>query len=203
MELVNANTVLLGGFNPHIIQPSWLVEQEVAADNTEETGVSVQINIGGGAQPIRFNLGGFEWEVGLTRLKISSDEGCDPSHIIKKLLELLPHTPIRAVGHNFQFRDAERKWEQPLASLPNEHLFHDKLGEQVSSAIVSTTKRNGDVDLKIVITVSSHEALIDANYHRGVDGHSGALNAIDSFGADLEHITDIAEGMCGRETRHA
>ena len=199
MKLINANVVLLGGFNPHIIQPHWLVQHEVAAGEPEEPAISVQINIGGGAQPIRFSLGSFDWEVGLTRLKISSDEGRAPSDMIRKLLGLLPHTPIRAVGHNFQLRDDERKWEQSVARLPNYDLFQSKLGEQTSSAIVSRSKPDEDVEVRITFTISESKAMIDANYHRAVDGMQGALHAIERFESDQKHIRDIAKEICRME----
>ena len=41
----------------------------------------------------------------------SASPAVDSGHKVSQVLDLLPHTPVRAVGHNFHFTASKAVWE--------------------------------------------------------------------------------------------
>lgn len=200
MKLTDSNIVLIGGFNPHIIEPGWLMREEVVEETRDEFQVEVQLpGVGGLARSIRFELDRIQWEVGLDRIKLASRNGCSPAPWIERLLERLPHTPIRAVGNNFRFVCPRNEWSQPVPALPSKSDLGDALGEPVSSTLVSRTKNPDGTHINITLTIAPQEVIVDANVHRAVANHKAALAAIGSFDQDRDRIRRIVATMSHQE----
>jgi hypothetical protein len=102
VQLVKAATVALGAFNPAIPTPHWLAQQGILEHGTFELGtVLTQTGVA-----TRFRRGKLVWMVTLDRLLVeTADDGERerPLALTTEILKALPHTPIRAIGVNFDF----------------------------------------------------------------------------------------------------
>ncbi|HLE25381.1 MAG TPA: hypothetical protein VI935_06985 [Thermodesulfobacteriota bacterium] len=114
--LYQCSIVILGSFNPGIFQPEWierfgiLPEQEVKA--VIEPGATVTLSDGKTKAPAfiitpeitQILFPTFQLKVGLSRfefLTLQRDEFERVPEVVIKIFHLLPHTPISAVGINF------------------------------------------------------------------------------------------------------
>ena len=99
-ELAAQSIVVVGEFNRAIIRPKWLVKQAILP----EGGVQAKLTDRPGA-PTSFRFAMFDWEVGPTKLIIKplAPEMPDPGSVMAKILQILQHTPISALGHNFLY----------------------------------------------------------------------------------------------------
>ena len=119
LSLVLAETVAVGPFNPFIITPEWLAGQHVPGAPAQASFDWVD-----GPSPhgtSSFTLGAFEWEVSFERLSATVESvtsETDAGAAVAKVLELLNHTPVEAVGHNFVFHCDAAEWGgRPLPQL--------------------------------------------------------------------------------------
>src|SRR3954465_5160936 len=104
--LEQAQTVAIGAFNPYVITPAWLVKYSICTRD-EEVNVRM-VPLGEGAA---FEFGPIQWQIDGQRLSVSSaDRNVDCGNLVSRVLDLLPHTPVQAMGHNFQFTATKEEW---------------------------------------------------------------------------------------------
>lgn len=102
VRLVKATTVALGAFNPAIPTPHWLAQQKILEPGKFELApILMQSEVA-----TKYRRGSLIWVVTLDRLvaETSAEEERDrPLVLTTAILKALPHTPVRAVGVNFEF----------------------------------------------------------------------------------------------------
>lgn len=204
MHLTDSNIVLLGGFNPNIIQPLWLSRYDVVREKGEEFKTEIQF---GPATPqvMTFQLDGFRWEVSLDRVLIGSGEARSPAEWLIRLLDLLPHTPIRAVGVNFRLRSERSDWPLEVPKLPNQESAASLIGEIAASTAVTRGRLEDHTQVNLTLNATSDEVVLDANLHRGVK-HSKEVSAMDmakqamsEFDSDWQRVRLIVSAITGTE----
>src|SRR5271166_6274738 len=111
LRLEDAQTLALGPFNPHIITPEWLVKNEVCRDE------EVEIRFTPMSHGMAFNFKKVKWQVDSRTLMVSSSEkNC--GDLVSRVMALLHHTPIKAVGNNFHYACGREQWGQsPLPMI--------------------------------------------------------------------------------------
>ena len=113
---------------------------------------------------------------------------------MSKVLELLPHTPVRAIGHNYQFTATQAEWgDRPQPSLGAKRRTF--CAEQVSPGRRFSSWR---CRVEITLGYESELAVVLFNFHRSMnlerasaartplDQISEARNAALCFQADFE-----------------
>lgn len=90
-----ANVSVLGNLNPYIVSPEWLISNEIL--ETSEFHLAFGAVVDG----VRFRSGKTEWQVDNKSLQIFSIDNC--GGLAAKVLRKLPHTPVRAIGLNFDY----------------------------------------------------------------------------------------------------
>ncbi|MCC5786068.1 MAG: hypothetical protein JJU33_05145 [Phycisphaerales bacterium] len=204
MRLTDSNIVLLGGFNPHIIEPSWLSRHDVVEEKSDEFMTEIQFGPSA-PQMLRFNLDGLRWEVTLDRVLVGSSETRSPAEWLIRLLDLLPHTPLRAVGINFKLRSERTEWPIDLPTLPNQEAIQSLIGEVVTSTAVTRGRLENGTQMSLMLNATQAEVVLDANFHRGVF-NSGEMSAMEmakqamtEFDGDWSRLRDIVSKMTGKE----
>jgi hypothetical protein len=162
LTLELAQTVAIGAFNPFLISPDWLVKYKVCPDAVVDLRL---VAIGGGAS---FRLGRVLWEVDNQRLVVSSSEpGLDCGEMVSRVLTLLPHTPVRAVGHNFHFSAARDQWgDRPSPALGGKGLEDFDSIKQVRW--VGLFQRD-EVRIEVTLAYEADAVAVLFNHHRNMD----------------------------------
>ena len=123
-----AQTVAIGAFNPYVITPGWLVKYGICTRD-EEVNIRM-VPLGEGAS---FDFGLVEWQVDGQKLGVSSASATiDCGGMVSQVLDLVPHTPVRAIGHNFHFTASRAEWgDRPRPNLGDRGLEDLDGAEQV------------------------------------------------------------------------
>jgi len=205
VELVDSNIVLLGGFNPHIIEPTWLSRHDVVEENADEFAREILFSPGAQQQMMRFHLDGLRWEVALDRILIGSSEARSPAPWFVNLLQLLPHTPIRAVGINFKLQSERGEWPADVPSLPHQEAAGSLIGEVITSTAMTRGRLDDGTQVNLTLKATQTEVVLDANFHRSIEsiGDRTAADAarekMSEFERDWARLRDIVLKMTGEE----
>ena len=189
LRLEDAQTLALGPFNPHIITPEWLVRYKVCPDEEVEIRFT-PINHG-----MAFNFKKVKWQVDSRTLMVSSVEK-DCGDLVAKVMDLLHHTPVRAVGNNFHYACAKEQWGQsPLPKIGRKG--RDDLG---TFGYVEQTRWVGVFfrdKVRIEVTVAQSDAGVAVlfNFHRETKDSQEAQAAAKCFDADKEATRELLEGF--------
>lgn len=158
-----AQTVAVGAFNPYVITPGWLVKYRVCTRD-EEVNVRM-VPLGEGAS---FVFGQVEWQVDGQRLSVSSAQpAVDCGSMVSQVLELLPHTPVRAVGHNFHFTAPKAQWGPRPSPKLGDRRMEDLDG--VEQVRWSGIFRRNDARLEVTLAYEVDLVAVFFNYHRNMD----------------------------------
>lgn len=168
-QIDNWSIVVIGAWNAAILSPAWL---------TEHLGIKSQVLIefpvGDLRQPLRFTLERVRMVVTRDRLILSpiSDETASLEQaevFARKILQTLTHTPVSAVGINFQFIETA-----PSPDLSKLFSLVDatKLAgvEFVTQATeIRRRLKNNDQIVNLTLAHSADGGIqIDLNVHRDV-----------------------------------
>lgn len=121
LSSLNSQLVYVGEFNPAIITPDWLESRGlISSDDLDICRDSIQAS--GKSRLMVFQSKWFRLQALSNQLSISSIDGATPrgSDLAAGILELLPETPITALGINF---DANYK----IFNISDYHKFGDSL----------------------------------------------------------------------------
>ncbi len=106
-QLMSAQLALDGNFNPYLISPEWLKEQEIWS------GENVRLALGAIKDGVQFQDEFTEWSVASDHLVITSTEN-DCGKLADHVLVRLPHTPIRSVRADFVFHSNSNEVSQTI-----------------------------------------------------------------------------------------
>ncbi|MCA9242887.1 MAG: hypothetical protein KDA32_02940 [Phycisphaerales bacterium] len=193
MQLTESNVVLIGAFNASIVQPPWLIANKVV-DPVDECTAKIELNNRAETQ-WRFSLDELDWRVSGDRIVIGSGRLRSPAPYYEKLLELLPHTPLRAVGINFKLRQDMKDWTAPIPSLPNQEAMRSHLGDIIITSTATRSRQTNKTQVSLTLEATEEEVTLDANFHRGVDGREMALHALTEFESDWEYLGQLIRLM--------
>ena len=163
LTLELAQTVAIGAFNPYVITPEWLARFGIHPKN-EEVKVWL-VALGEGAA---FELDGVQWQVDNRRLCVaSSDRNIDCGQKVSQVLELLPHTPVQALGHNFHFSASKEEWgSRPAPMLGSQGFSGFSDVEQVRW--VGAFHR-GETRIEATLAYEVDAVAVLLNHHRTMD----------------------------------
>lgn len=162
--------VVAGRFNPAILSPAWVVAHGLLPDGQAEGKALVGTNV------VQYTLGALTWQPTLTKLEvIANDSDADPGDFVSRVLNLLPHTPINAVGSNFVFPIAEPADRQifPLISSKIQAITSDADHELLSYSVTVGLKFGADCVISIGFESEKEKVYaINFNFNRFVPNAS-------------------------------
>lgn len=190
-ELVQ--TVAVGPFNPHIITPEWLVRYKVLPDQ------EVQLRLGALIDGVAFRFKRTEWQVDSRRLLVASTtEADDCGELVAKVLELLPHTPVKAVGHNFHFLCSNREsWKDSPLPLLGKKGFGDL--SQLEQSRWTGIFEKAPVRIEMTVGHAEDGLVVLFNHHRNTKNIEEAKAATRHFRHDFDVSRAMLRDMLGQE----
>jgi hypothetical protein len=184
-NLASANVILVGNFNPYIISPEWLSQQEIWKPD------KIQLSLGALTQEgVEFRGDGTEWLVSSDRMMISSVlENC--GNLAKKIIATLPHTPMVAVGSNFTFHEANEPFTKVLQSIKTH------VGDQDNPQLFrwGTILHVDDVRVEMSFVSGEQGTTVNFNYHRPAASTAKATAALGEFESDRLKSQSILERL--------
>lgn len=156
IESEGVHIVLLGSFNPAILQPFWfvangLVTEEVAEAAAELTLVSPDITAVGFPE--------FSVEVVRDRLTFASTSETATPNLVRdaaaNVLNVLSHTPVQKLGMNVNrhVRLEEGRWEAVSETLIPRGAWERSLTSPEIESVTVSAQRNDDLRGRIRLTL--------------------------------------------------
>lgn len=146
------SVVIAGSWNSRIFSPDWITKN---LTNSEE--ISVELPLGNPTLPPRLGFDNIKLIVTHNKLIVKPDDGLEDTmqrayQIAKKSVSILTHTPISAVGVNFNFKE-----DNLTESLAKAFTLNDADEiSNVSDAIDYTTIKRGLIIGDMYLNLSLH-----------------------------------------------
>lgn len=186
----NWSIVVAGSWNRVIFSPQW-----VAANLAETGNVMLEVAFNDPTKPPRFTFDEVRLSVSPTRLSLFPTNVNDAvlertSAAAVKVLGVLHHTPVTAVGVNFAFRE-----RQPSARQLDVFRFSDdgRISEQGVRRELASLRRRLVFDDGVVLNltlqhpVNGDHLTADFNFHWAADTAEAAKQALDGGIVALSH----------------
>lgn len=175
----STNLTIVGAWNTAILTPEWVVQRVDWLKTDGEIPIEVSIGI---PQNIRFRVHGVIVQPTSNRLDLIAEEESSQTYdlmarMATSIVERLPHTPIRAVGHNLSFdlEDGERFKAVAGTDLDSvqEQYREIDAGSVVNAIQVKHAVESSSFTLNVTYALTRKTLVLDLNYHypivEGVD----------------------------------
>ncbi len=182
MQIVReaTNLVIIGAWNPAILQPSWLGRHVFGIPEGQPLPVKMAFTPIPGAPP-KWTIEGITFVPSHDRLFLSPvDLNQDTLSAVETkaiaILNLLHHTPVGAFGQNFHFVD-----EQPAPELVQIFALNDDAGDRIEpanvlvSTSITTSYAIGNCVLNLTRSFSNGRLDIKFNFHYDTSSAADAV----------------------------
>ncbi len=171
--------VLAGTWNAPIFSPKWISEHL-----TKATDIGIEVPINNPALRPRFVFDNLYLQIGQGRLALSPHKPTGElmeraEGVAKIILNDLKHTPLTAVGINFQFLE-----DSPKPNLLSIFNFSDSndltdLEIKVTQSSINRCFNVGEQELNLTVTLREEtKVLFDLNFHSVASDATGALDSL-------------------------
>jgi len=117
MEISGENSlIVVGAWNPAILSPAWILEEVLGYPSVQDVPVQMEFASVPGTMP-KVTIEGISYTPALDRFNLYPNELTDArltsvENQVSRILEIVPHTPVRAFGENFEFVERSPTPEQ-------------------------------------------------------------------------------------------
>jgi hypothetical protein len=150
-----ASCIAVGAFNIYIIQPEWLTKVEILGQGEE---LLVETNFSEPGFRFRSQKSSFLWTVSPTRIVV---ESTDPSEncgaMIARVLGLLPHTPLQAIGNNAFYAAPLEELAEPVPETP--------AGYEITQRSLHTALRKEGAVYNVQRSITKERISFQCNVH--------------------------------------
>ena len=200
----------MGAWNVAILNPQWVAKN--IFETKEGTHIPTEISIGTTAN-FRYQIENLYFLPAPDKLIINPVKEDDKTikHIDKAcldLFELLPHTPITAIGNNYAYKLEENENFSLDINFETSNLKETyEIIETVPSTSSSlkhslTLNDDSDVILNLSYKISEKQKEIHMNYHYQVDNKTEKIkHALCMFHKNYQHAKLIESKLIIKETR--
>ncbi len=189
-KLESANVVLNGNFNPYIVSPEWLAEQGIwQADE-------VHLELGAIKKDgVQFRGDGTDWFVSSDRLVVASTTA-DCGEIAGKVLRVLPHTPMIAVGCNFVYQESSPDVVYPVFDAIKK-IAADETSLKLFRWGIVLHQEDTRVDVSLI--GGDQGTTISFNHHRQANTTVDAKIAANRFVANKKTSQELLQKLFNQE----
>jgi len=185
---------VVGSLNPGIVHPRWLLEQGIVDVPVDQW----EVELSPMSRMVTFSNALFRWQCTPTRLTVSAvGDDANPGEAVGKLLGVLKHTPVQAVGNNFAYLIApdagaaavERTHSASLVQLAEAGL---ECGLYQHTYVVAKNA----AQLRITVDIADRAVhSVGLNFHRLVDGPTSARVAARAWSRDGHAAQQVLKGL--------
>lgn len=196
MQLVQdqSSIVVLGVWNPAILNPSWLARMVHEIPGGEGVQVQAEQFLFVPGQAPRFTLSGVRYSPNRNRLIIQPTETSEDNYrrvqrSVVRILDLLPHTPVAGIGQNYIFVEGHPTAEQlEIFSAGNDIAARCNFEfENVGTQLVSTLRVGGRI-LNLTRSIEGGTLTINFNFHYEAATAAGARESMANEGLFWENL---------------
>ena len=211
--------VIVGSWNPAILQPEWLAHEIFSYPDQERVPVQMELSPRPGLPP-RFTIENLTFVPDYERLTITpvTGEGIEIDDTTLNLMEekallvldQLPHTPISAFGQNFEFTE-EHPGDALLSvfELNDDFANHAQFTYTSASITVSTALQLDNRVLNFTRIFKDGRVTVKFNFHYKaattreardrlsnsiIDNYRIVTQLLESFGVSLEDDREVSNG---------
>lgn len=191
-KLKNQSLIILGSLNPAIITPNWIAQCGLIPLEKE---VKFKFPIGAVIAPIHYEYDEFKWELDYSRLKVEindKEELLDLGETISKVFEKLEYTPIKSMGHNFEFKLEDQSIYKKITGS-----FNFALGQKLDG-LGQVTKLKNDIALKqddkiinISIVNEGETPVARFNFHYDLSSHAELIEKCDKYKENFNQAKEV------------
>jgi len=180
MEPINDgwSIIIVGAWNRRIFTPQWLKKNKL----TEQELIGIAVPLNNPTLPIRLDFDNVYLHISDERLVLNPKDCQIDDHIkdiqkaAKIIVEKLEHTPLVAVGINFQFQEDKCPDKLGKAFAINDS-FSDEAGDLTHNEIKRSYKHKmGVLNFTISGPLDLSKITLDYNYHREVEKSEEAVS---------------------------
>ena len=204
--------VIAGAWNTAILSPEWVLNHGLQRQAEERVEVLIPAGVGMIFEFPRYNVGDFSYVVRPDALIIAPPATAEAAIIacedaVARMIDILKHTPVSGLGHNFEFRD-----EAPTDVCVNGFTAaRQDLVDQMppewdaASASINSSFRNqdGSVVVNISRTLDAGIHIVKFNYHHVIGSVEQALQVLRGEGGyrrmwmNYTHAADLVNQLYG------
>jgi hypothetical protein len=192
--------VLLGAWNPAILQPNWLVQRVFNKPDDEEWPVEMEFSPMPGNPP-RFRIRDITFIPAYDRLTVfakgwEDDDLTAAEDAAVRVLELLPHTPVRAAGQNFKFMVASQQEALSMFNVDARLAQYLDFDYNLITTELRSRLQLEDRQLNLFRVRADDAVLVQFNFHYPVaDASEAAEKLRHSFIANRDLAKQILVNM--------
>ncbi len=170
--------VLAGAWNPAIFSVQWMAKHILGKKEGDLLNVAHVVDAAAGVSSFYFENIGIN--ASIDRVNLYCNEWSSAAQLedmAKKILELLPHTPVVGLGVNFCFVE-----EQPDTSIIDNFQTRESLNQIrkiMGQKIVTSMEIGPGVTLNLDRQYANDSATFNFNYHHAVANAAAAVEAVE------------------------
>jgi|GEM_PF-2103481 len=196
MQLVGEPTslVLLGIWNPAILNPGWLAQHVHELGAGEGVQIQAEQFLLMPGQSPRFTLSGIKYSPSRNRLIIQPTAITEENFALAqraafRILNLLPHTPVAAVGQNFEFVEEHPGAEQlTIFAAGNDLSERCEFEFETLSTQLTSSIRVGDHILNLTRSNEGGTMGVKFNFHYDVSSAAMAADRMANEGLFWQNL---------------
>lgn len=182
-ELSEWNIVLVGQWNPHILNAKWIAKELFGSTNIQ---IEAEMIIAPTIVGPRYSYDNLIIYPSVHRLLVGMKKGDEETlkkaeELAETTLRLLNHTPIRALGINYSFLQEDPKEEilKIFNLSDNTKLLSAGLqNNSVTEIVRKVPHLERDLNLKISLFNKSSTLKIHFNYHKDVENADTGIEGL-------------------------
>lgn len=210
MVLVQEQTslVLVGIWNPAILNPEWLIRNALGVPAGTEVSVEMLV-AATPSLPTQYAMQGLRFTPTRDRLTIHAVDAVTDAVLVRmqsvalQILQLLPHTPVRACGQNFTFLEEHPSPEQVgVFGAVNDVVQTSDFPLETSSTGVRLALQFEGRLLNFTRTLQGGKLELKMNFHAQVKDANTAIDMLKNeglFAANLSWAKRILKNLYGVE----
>jgi hypothetical protein len=176
-EIFSINIICLGNWNKKIFTPAWVATNLFKLKENKIEAVFNPNELDMGFKMKDIALFPKDTSVEIKLEQINDETKILSGQLLNQLLNLLPHTPIHAIGINIRYR-IKKDEELPLVKK----LENIKCGlDDFNTNQIKFSKNNSEYQLNVIVDFKEFEYFVNFNFHHDLTHYADGFSFSDTI----------------------